>query len=430
MFKYRSATSMAAIALLASAGIVMADAPKMSLDSTLPPSVASLQETPPDRAPLMAGLDYLGVAKTLDSLGINIYGYVQAGYYHDFGRGNNELGNAGIPFLSKGSQHFLMNGIDLNVERVIADRTKFDIGGRVEVLFGTDGKYMHSNGINFYGDNAVGPDADPDDYQFTVVQAYADVSLPVGNGLLLRVGKFNTFLGYETTYPVTAPFYSHSYNFSFLPFTHTGIALDYNFSDELGAGLYVVRGYDQASKDVNDTLSYGAQLRYAPKAIEGLSTYLNVYAGPEGSSNGRWIQVYNAIASYKVNDALTVAAEFTYGNTDLPGYTGFSAFSTTSDRYDGVLYASYIFNKYVTGNARAEWVWGNVSDGATGLTGNIFAFTLGTTLTPFPDTKYLSTLKIRPEVRWDSAGGDASNLYSGGDASQRVTAGLDIIYAF
>jgi hypothetical protein len=429
MLNCRSATSLAALALLASAGFVMADAPKMSLDSTLPPSVASLSEAPAERAPLMAGLDYLGIAKTLDDLGINIYGYIQAGYYHDFGRGANERGNAGIPFLSKGSQHFLMNGIDLNVERVITDRTKFDIGGRFEGLFGTDGKYMHSNGLNFYGDNA-GPDGDPDNYQFTLVQAYIDISLPVGNGLLVRAGKFNTFLGYETTYPVTAPFYSHSYNFSFLPFTHTGIALDYNFTDEIGAGLYVVRGYDQALKDVNDNLSYGAQLRFAPKAIAGLTTTLNIYGGPEGESNGRWIQVYNAIASYKVNDELTVAAEFTYGNTDLPGYTGFSAFSTTSDRYDGVLYASYIFNKYVTGNARAEFVYGNVSDGATGLTGNVFAFTLGATLTPFPDTKYLSTLKVRPEVRWDSAGGDASNQFSGGDASQRVTASFDIIYAF
>jgi hypothetical protein len=425
MLNSRSATSVAAIALLASAGFVMADAPKMSLDSTLPPSVASLQVAPTERAPLMAGLDYLGVAKTLDNLGINIYGYVQAGYYHDFGRGNNEPGNASIAFLSKGSQHFLMNGIDLNVERVITDRTKFDIGGRMEVLFGTDGKYMHSNGLNFYGDNPAGPDADPDDYQFTVVQAYIDVSLPVANGLLLRVGKFNTFLGYETTYPVTAPFYSHSYSFSFLPFTHTGLALDYNFTDELGAGLYIVRGYDQASKDVNDNLSYGFQLRYAPKAIEGLTTTLNVYAGPEGVNNGRWIQVYNAIASYKVNEALTVAAEFTYGNTDLPN-DAFPAFSVTSDRYDGVLYASYVFNKYVTGNARAEWVWGNQ---APSTAGNIFAFTLGTTLTPFPDTKYLSTLKIRPEVRWDSAGGSASGAFSGDD-SQRVTAGLDIIYAF
>ncbi|MEI7768043.1 MAG: outer membrane beta-barrel protein [Phycisphaerae bacterium] len=429
MLNSRTATSVVAIALLASAGFVMADAPKMSLDATLPPSVASLQAAPAERAPLMAGLDYLGVAKTLDNLGINIYGYVQAGYYHDFGRGNNELGNAGIAFLSKGSQHLLMNGIDLNIERVIADRSKFDIGGRVEVLYGTDGKYLHSNGLNFYGDNAAGPDADPDDYQFTLVQAYIDVSLPVANGLLLRVGKFNCMMGYESTYPVTAPFYSHSYNFYCLPLTHSGVSLDYNFSEELGGALYVVRGYDQATKDVNDVVSYGAQVRYAPKAIAGLTTTLNVYAGPEGSSNGRWLQVYNAIASYKVNDALTVAAEFTYGNTDVPAIGSFTPYSTTSDRYDGVLYASYVFNKYVTGNARAEWVWGNVSNGTTGMTGNIFAFTLGTTLTPFPDTKYLSTLKVRPEVRWDSAGGDASGLFSGHD-SQRVTAGLDIIYAF
>ena len=90
------------------------------------------------------------------------------------------------------------------------------------------------------------------------------------------------------------------------------------------------------------------------------------------------------------------------------------------------MYASYAFNKYVTGNFRAEALWCNID----GLTSNILSFTLGATITPFPDTKFLSTLKVRPEVRWDTSGGDwGGGLYSGSD-SQRVTAGLDIIYAF
>ena len=64
-----------------------------------------------------------------------------------------------------------------------------------------------------------GGDPEADDrfnpeYQFDITQAYIDVNVPMGNGLIIRTGKFVSLMGYETIDPRGNPFYSHSYLFS------------------------------------------------------------------------------------------------------------------------------------------------------------------------------------------------------------------------
>jgi hypothetical protein len=459
MITRRDAVSSAVIALLASAGYVMADAPKMSLDATLPPSVANLQAAPAERAPLMAGLDYLGVAKTLDDLGINIYGYAQAGFYYDEGRGKHQNSQYNL-FLEQSNQHALLNGIDIAIERAIKDRTKFDIGGKIEVIYGTDGALRASNGLNFYAGNTAGPAYDDSPaHQFAILQAYVDVSLPVGTGILLTVGMFEDQFGYETANPTTNTFYSHTYGYfnaysttqynSTYSTSVTGIKADYNFTEEIGGYVGITRGWQQALDDGNDVFSYIAQLRYAPKAVEGLSFKLNLHMGPEGwgnditntvnnpnNPNGRWATAVNLITEYKANENLTLALDMTYG------YVG------NGDINQGVLewldvsaYGIYKFNKYVTGAARAEWY--RIDDGSVdslappgtdSVAHNIVSLTLGLTLTPFPDNKYLRSLKIRPEVRYDYSDAKLFSL-SATDPTDpgengRFMAGFDIVYGF
>jgi len=50
----------------------------------LPPSCRAGCRSRPPQAPLMWGLDQIGIAKPLENLNINIYGYVEAGYDWDF----------------------------------------------------------------------------------------------------------------------------------------------------------------------------------------------------------------------------------------------------------------------------------------------------------------------------------------------------------
>src|SRR5690242_11604502 len=94
----RKAVFFAVAGLLASSGYALADnAPKTSL--TLDPTVITA-DAASDRAPLMMALDKVGAAKPLDDIGLNIYGWVEAGYSYNHRHHSNEVGsgegNAGI----------------------------------------------------------------------------------------------------------------------------------------------------------------------------------------------------------------------------------------------------------------------------------------------------------------------------------------------
>ena len=98
------------------------------------------------------------------------------------------------------------------VERMV-DLTshQFDVGGRVELLYGGDARFIHSNGILDSQDFFRGPEL-----QFDVPQVYVDVAVPLGNGVRVRAGKF---LFFKQIDPNASVFYSHSYTFgAALPF--------------------------------------------------------------------------------------------------------------------------------------------------------------------------------------------------------------------
>ena len=123
-----------------------------SIPLVLADDTSSIAATTPAPAPepsftlLMSILNKLGVAKPLSESGINVYGYVQAGYFHDFTRpqkggatfiGYNSFKNSGV-----------LDKVSLNVERIV-DPTKkqFDLGFRLEGIYGSDAAFVHSNGL-------------------------------------------------------------------------------------------------------------------------------------------------------------------------------------------------------------------------------------------------------------------------------------------
>src|SRR5206468_3399907 len=119
---------------------------------------------------------------------------------------------------------------------------KFDVGGRVEWIYGKDADFIHSNGLfDWYN----GPES-PED-QFDLTQAYVDLAIPVGRGLKVRAGKMVTHMGFETINPTTNPLYSHSYLFGYaIPFTHTGVMAFYTLSDSVSVMGGFSRGWEQS----------------------------------------------------------------------------------------------------------------------------------------------------------------------------------------
>ena len=148
-----------------------------------------------------------------------------------------------------------------------------DWGFRGEVIYGVDTATIHSSGLFDNPSTWASPGSgyyrsrtSPEN-QFDVNQAYVNVYAPVGNGVNLTIGKFNTLLGYETINSTSNPFYSHSYLFGYaIPFTQTGVMGAYTINPNLAITLGITRGWNQTFYDNNGSPDFLGEVVYTPKS--------------------------------------------------------------------------------------------------------------------------------------------------------------------
>ena len=387
--------------------------------------------------PLQSALDEAGLGEGLRSLRLDVRGHAEVGYTFnpDHDTGDDNFGRV---FDDEHGHHVQIDQLDLAVERRARRlRGRWDVGGALEVVYGYDTFRFHSGGLDFYSGcededaEDAGHDGDRDPLlQFDLLQAYADVNVPVGRGLVLRVGKFVTPLGYETIDPATSPLYSRSYLFGFAkPFTHTGVLANYRFDDAWQAWGGVVRGWDQATEDDNDVVSFVGRVDYAPGPR--WETHFGFVTGPEGddcdcdcpSNNERYRTVVDLTAGYVVNEKLKLGAEALYGYDGAADGNGNAA-----DWYGAAGYAAYRFDRRVTLNGRLEGFYdGDGTRLDTGEDLTLYSATVGLTVTPFPGHAFGSHVRVRPEIRYDHA--DAPE-FDGGTSKNQLTAGVDVVVTF
>jgi hypothetical protein len=91
-----------------------------------------------------------------------------------------------------------------------------------------------------------------------VNQLYAYYHL--GDGVTVTMGNFNTFLGYEVISPAANFNYSTSYMFSYGPFSHTGLKLDFELADDISLMVGVFNQTDETEANYSRYTAFGAQL--------------------------------------------------------------------------------------------------------------------------------------------------------------------------
>jgi hypothetical protein len=432
---------MAVAGLLACSGAAFADAsPKTSL--SLDPSVIKADDSSSD-ALLMMGLDKAGLAKPLKDAKINIYGWLETGYTYNHrhdNAGNNPVIVPG-PFNHEFGNHYMINQLDLRFERQV-DPTKWDVGGMVEVMYGSDAGRIHATGLGYNGSDPTDDNTPSDSLavanlhpilQFDIPQAYIDVGVPVGNGLKVRVGKFVTLLGYETIDPRGNPFYSHSYLFNAVNFTNVGVMTDYKVNDNLEIQTGITRGWDIALEDNNEcAIDVLGQVAY--KFNDSLNLLFNYNVGPENKGDtGHYRVVLDPVVYWQVTKALKAGVEAMYiydgGINGSPGDT-----HHYGDVWGAAAYLGYTVNDMLTVNARLEKVHVDIgSFGGMSFSNptSLYEITLGVTVVPMPKDPYLKGLSIRPEIRYDftdsSAG--AFNAHSTTYKDQ-LTFAADVIMTF
>jgi hypothetical protein len=383
----------------------------------------------PTYGPLMTLFEQFGFGKPMENLGFNIHGYVEGGYLYDLNVPHNTTPPRSAPgdmilFAGPYKNEPMLNQADLTIERDMVNLPKgdWDFGGLVEVGYGRDDFFTHSNGILDQHNKQGGTGLDD---QLDILQLYGQFGIPVGTGLTLEAGKFESFLGYEKIDPTQNLFYTHSYGFSFgKPFTNTGAFASYTFKDPSAENVATLtggisRGWNQSIYDNNGDIDGIIQL----KNTLGSSTwYANIEFGPEGvlpygpADHGHWWVTPEGIVSFNF-DPIVISADLLYG--DAPDLTQW---------FSAAVYFQYKIDPHMLLGARVEYYHDGrgVTTGVGGTDINYAEVTLGTTLMPFPDSPFLDTLGFRPEVRFDTA----DNPVLDASKHTQVTVACDIIYRY
>ena len=269
-----------------------------------------------------------------------IYGWVESGFTGNVD-GPTDNQNFGRLFDDR-SNEFVMNQAVITAERALDPKVGFDWGFKLQLMFGTDARYIHSLGLR---DHSTGTGL----YQADIPEAYLSLHLPVltEGGVDVKLGKFVTLEGAETIDPRTNPFYSHTYIFNFgIPFNHTGALFTLHTNSWLDLIAGVTRGVNTSIDDNNDRPAFhgGVGLNFNEGKIVVLAS---THIGPETSNDNSDLRYLNAITTtWKITDKLTSITDINYTHDD----------GADADAYGVAQYLTYVINDRITAKIRGE-IW-------------------------------------------------------------------------
>ena len=195
------------------------------------------------------------------------------------------------------------------------------------------------------------------------------------------MGNFNTFLGYEVISPSGNFNYSTSYLFSYGPFSHTGLKVDFDLGNDWSAMLGVFNPTDLTEFNPTGDYAFGAQLGYAGQYLNALSS--------QGGFEIDYTGGFNASESFYVG---INAAHYSESETDI-SFSGFA------------LYPQISMSETSAFGVRAEYFAETGYFGAIGASdadgdSSVFALTLTANFD-------VGALSIKPELRFDNASEEA-----------------------
>jgi len=156
-----------------------------------------------------------------------ISGYVNTSAHWDLGSGNAAV--PGFAYNNGKQDGFNLDVVKVTIERPL-DEGQWSAGYKVDTVWGPDANFLATQSTGFGTD-------------FGIKQAYVALRAPVGNGLDIKLGVWDTIVGYETFDSGSNPNYSRSYGYTIEPTTHTGVLLTYQLNDMLGFSAGIANTY-------------------------------------------------------------------------------------------------------------------------------------------------------------------------------------------
>jgi len=166
---------------------------------TLAPALQA-QMPPPQLVPVQTAL----TATTIS-------GYVDTSAVWNPGTGN--ANPAPYAFNSGKQDGFNLDAIDLKISKPL-DETQWSAGYTFELSYGPDAQAIDSSA-------------------YPIRQAFVAMRIPVGNGLDLDFGRWDSLLGFESSDSMANWNYTRSYGKTFEPTENTGLLISYKFCDSI-----------------------------------------------------------------------------------------------------------------------------------------------------------------------------------------------------
>ena len=234
-------------------------------------------------------------------------GFADLGYLLDFQHPANHL------FRNR-STAFKVNELDLNmagasVKKSASESSRW--GMELAVHAGKD-----SEGFGF---SPTAPNVSGADWLRHFGLANISYLAPVGKGLTVQAGLFNSFIGYDSLYAKDNFNYTRPWGADYTPYLMFGVNASYPFSKKITATALVLNGYWHLAH-ANNVPSFGGQLAYS--ATEHLTFKETILYGPHQSDTSLefWRFFSDSISEWKT-DHLTTAFEYQIGTerVNVPG---------------------------------------------------------------------------------------------------------------
>ena len=325
---------------------------------------------------------------------------------------------------------FQMNQFYISMGREVMRGGNWDIGGRVDLLYGTDYLLASSLGLESYNTGDRGQPVSTiyharphwnsengyyPEYGLAMPQAYAEIYAPIAAGLTVKLGHFYSPMGYESICSPSNFFYTHTYTMMYgEPQTETGALANlrlnntwsllggftqgWNVWEDNNDSLDVVGGVKWESCDRNTNLSM--------VVMSGDTVYSsNIGAGEPFNAP---LTNYSLLLERKLNPLLTWVFQHDLGIAEDGAWERNANGMITRLNAHWYSITNYLFYQMAPNLSlgfRAEWFQdenhSRMGDGRTKdylfeLAGeNYVDLSLGLNWKP------TSWITLRPEVRWD-----------------------------
>ena len=246
-------------------------------------------------------------------LGIKLSGFLDTSYTYSSNRpGFGSSGNISLRVFDKDHNQIVFNDFNLTVEK---DEKDWGVGFKLVGDFGRTAELLRE--ATLWGSKFQTPGVNGGEPSAELREAFITFTLPIGNGLQVKGGKFVTLMGTEVI-PAPGspnPNISRSLLFNFaIPFTHTGVLFTYQVVDMLALMGGPVTGWDNPH-DNNRQPSFHGGFTFTPAEVFSLAT--SVMDGPEQKHHsGRNRFTISNVATVKPVSDLTLFLEYSYGHEE------------------------------------------------------------------------------------------------------------------